>query len=99
MLQLQIEMQWANLRKLGNENLENPDGAGFPAPFLPVPGAQIPANMSVEPLGNREIQGLSAVGLKASSLGTEKDGEWNGKPISETELWASEDLSLQLNKD
>jgi hypothetical protein len=97
-LRLQIEMQLANLRKLGNENLGNPDGAGFPAPFLPGPGAQIPPNMSVEPLGNREIQGLSAVGLKATSLGTEKDGEWSAKPISETELWASEDLSLQLIK-
>jgi len=93
-MQLQIEMQLANLRKLGNENLGIPDDAGFPAPFPLGPGAQIPPNMSVEPLGNREIRGLSAVGPKATSLGTEKDGEWNGKPISETEWWASKDLSL-----
>ena len=97
-LRLQIEGLLAELRRMGRENPADPDSVSFSAPFLPGPGAKIPPNTTVEQLGNREIQGLAAIGVKTTTLGTEKDGEWNGKPIGEMELWASEDLSLQLIK-
>ena len=98
MLQLQIERRLAEVWKLGRESPADPRSTTFPAPFLPGSDAKIPANVRVEQLGNREMEGFFTIGVKTTTLGTEKDGEWNGKPISETELWASEDLSLQLLK-
>jgi hypothetical protein len=97
-LRLQIEGLLAELRRMGRENPADPDSVSFSAPFLPGSDAKIPANVRVEQLGNREMEGFFTIGVKTTTLGTEKDGEWNGKPISETELWASEDLSLQLLK-
>jgi hypothetical protein len=66
--------------------------------FIPGPGAKMPANMTVEQLGTREIQGVSARGARITTLGTERDGDWNGKPIRETELWVSDDLAAQVLK-
>ena len=54
--------------------------------------------MTSERLGTRGIQGLRAVGVNATTLGTAADGEWNGKPIRETEIWVFDDLSRQLVK-
>jgi hypothetical protein len=68
----------------------------YSTPYIPGPGVKIPPNITVELLGNREIQGIPARGVKTTTLGTEKDGDWNGKPISESELWVSDDLAAQL---
>ena len=54
--------------------------------------------MTIEQLGTREIQGIPAKGVKTTTLGTEKEGEWNGKPIRETELWVSDELAAQMLK-
>jgi len=70
----------------------------YSAPYIPGPGVKMPPNMTVEQLGTREIQGIPALGVKTTTLGTEKDGEWNGKPIRETELWVSDDLAVQILK-
>ena len=51
--------------------------------------------MIQEELRTRDIQGIPARGLK-TTLGTEQDGDWNGKPISESELWVSDELSAQM---
>ena len=68
----------------------------YSAPYIPGPGVKIPPNVTIEQLGTREIQGIPARGVKTTTFGTEKDGEWNGKPISESELWVSDDLAAQM---
>jgi hypothetical protein len=34
--------------------------------------------------------------VKITNFGTDKDGEWNGKPINISEKWASDDLATTL---
>ncbi len=34
--------------------------------------------------------------MRLTNLGTESDGEWNGKPVRITETWASDDLAATL---
>jgi hypothetical protein len=58
----------------------------------------MPPNITIEQLGTREIQGISARGVMTTTLGTEEDGDWNGKPIRETELWISDDLAAQMRR-
>jgi hypothetical protein len=53
-------------------------------------------DISVEDLGYREIEGISARGVRLTNLGTESDGEWNGKPVRITETWASDDLAATI---
>ena len=70
----------------------------YSAPFIPGPEAKMPPSMTVEQLGTREIQGVSVRGVRTTRLGTESDGDWEGKPIWETELWVSDELAAQLLK-
>jgi len=59
-------------------------------------------DISVEDLGYREIEGISARGVRLINLGIESDGEWNGKPVRITETWASDDLAatiLEIHSD
>ncbi len=70
----------------------------YSSAYIPGPGVKMPTNMTIEQLGNREIQGVSARGARTTTLGTERDGDWNGKPIRETELWVSDDLAAQMLK-
>src|SRR6266403_841367 len=60
------------------------------------PGVKTQTNTTIEQLRTHEIQGNPARGVKNTTLGTEKDGDWNGKPISESELWVSDDLAAQM---
>jgi hypothetical protein len=53
-------------------------------------------DISVEDLGYREIEGISARGVRLTNLGTESDGEWNGKPVRISETWASDDLAATI---
>ncbi len=53
-------------------------------------------DISVEDLGYREIEGISARGVRLTNLGTESDGEWSGKPVRITETWASDDLAATI---
>jgi hypothetical protein len=68
----------------------------FSTPYIPAPGMKLPPNKIVEPLGNREIQGIQARGVKTITLGTTEDGDWNGKPIREEELWLSDELAARM---
>ncbi|HEV1992775.1 MAG TPA: hypothetical protein VGR03_00425 [Candidatus Acidoferrum sp.] len=68
----------------------------YSTPYFPSPGSKTLPNVIQEELGTRDIQGIPARGLKTTTLGTEKDADWNGKPIRETELWVSDDLAAQL---
>jgi hypothetical protein len=53
-------------------------------------------DISVEDLGYREIEGISARGVRLANLGTESDGDWNGKPVRISETWASDDLAATI---
>jgi hypothetical protein len=53
-------------------------------------------DISVEDLGYREIEGISARGVRLTELGTESDGDWKGKPVRITETWASDDLAVTI---
>lgn len=53
-------------------------------------------SVSVEDLGTKGIEGFQAHGIRITWLGTEKDGEWNGRPIRATEEWRSDDLGATL---
>jgi hypothetical protein len=44
-------------------------------PVTRLLGAKLPPNVSVEDLGDREIEGIIAHGVRTTVLGTEKDGE------------------------
>lgn len=54
--------------------------------------------MTIDELGTREIQGVSVRGVRTTTLGTESDGGWKGRPVWETELWVSDELAAQLLK-
>jgi len=58
----------------------------YSTPYFPRPGSKTAPNVIQEELRTRDIQGIPARGLKTTMLGTEQDGDWNGKPISESEL-------------
>jgi hypothetical protein len=68
----------------------------YSAPYIPDPGVKTPPNMIIEQLGTREIQGIPSRGVKTTTLGTEADADWNGKPIGELELWVSDDLAAHM---
>ena len=55
-----------------------------------------PPNMLVEDLGYREIDGITARGMRSTFLGTEKDGEWSGRPIGVVETWMSDELAATV---
>jgi hypothetical protein len=59
-------------------------------------GAKTSPDISVEDLGTKTIEGFQAHGIKTTWLGTEKDGEWNAKPIRALEQWLSDDLGATL---
>jgi hypothetical protein len=48
-----------------------------------------------EDLGHKTIEGVDALGIKTTHLGTEDD-EWKGKPIRISETWVSDDLAATL---
>lgn len=55
-----------------------------------------PPDLVVEDLGYREIDGIMARGMRNTSLGTEKDPEWMGRPTAVVERWMSDDLAATL---
>ena len=70
-----------------------PGGPGD-RPYSSYFGTQ--ARPNTEDLGNRAIEGIMAHGFRQTQLGTEKDGDWNGKPIRVWERWVSDDLAVTL---
>jgi hypothetical protein len=57
---------------------------------------QRPSNTVFEDLGFKEIEGFPTHGFRVTVLGTEADGEWNGKPTHVTECWVSDDLAATM---
>jgi hypothetical protein len=61
-----------------------------------------PPNVIFEDLGFKEVEGVLAHGYRSTILGTQEDGEWNGKVRYVDETWVSDDLSkivLQILTD
>ncbi|HTA60381.1 MAG TPA: hypothetical protein VK805_19675 [Candidatus Baltobacteraceae bacterium] len=63
---------------------------------LPNPNGKPSPTYRVEDLGLKNIQGVTAHGVRLTALGTEADGEWNGKPVRESEQWASDELAAMM---
>jgi hypothetical protein len=63
-------------------------------PITRLLSSKLPSDVSVEDLGDREIEGIMAHGVRITGLGTEKDGEWNGKPVRIVEKWMSDELGI-----
>jgi hypothetical protein len=59
-------------------------------------GVKTSPNITVEDLGTKTIEGFQARGIKTTWLGTEKDGEWNAKPIRALEQWVTDDVGVTL---
>jgi hypothetical protein len=99
-IQIQPGLRIASVRRIPTRKPRStpPVRRPYSSSYLPSTGAKFPPSISNESLGFREIQGLQAIGVKTTTLGSESDGEWNGRPISETELWLSDDLCVQLLK-
>jgi hypothetical protein len=57
---------------------------------------QRPLNTIVEDLGYKDMEGFATHGFRVTVLGTQQDGEWNGKPTNVTEAWVSDDLATVL---
>ena len=68
----------------------------YSTPYIFDPGVKTPPNMTFERMGSREMQGIAAIGMKTTTLGTEKDEEWSGKLVHEYEIWVSDDLAVQM---
>jgi hypothetical protein len=68
----------------------------YSTPYIFGPEVKNPPNMIIERFGLREMQGVTAIGMKTTTRGTEKDGEWNGKVIHEFEVWVSDELAVQI---
>lgn len=58
--------------------------------------AGVPSNDVIEDLGSKEIEGIQTHGYRTTVLGTENDGEWNGKPTYIAELWVSDELAITV---
>ena len=53
------------------------------------------ADVFTEDLGHKTIEGIDALGVKTTQIGSEED-EWKGKPIRIFETWVSDDLAATL---
>ena len=101
-IRIQPGMKIATVKEDTNELPRPRAHHAFSTPYIPRPGMKLPPNIIMEALGNREIQGIQACGVKTTTLGTTEDGDWSGKPIREEELWLSDELAarmLRISKD
>ncbi|HXN98110.1 MAG TPA: hypothetical protein VN881_03500 [Candidatus Acidoferrales bacterium] len=51
-----------------------------------------PSNTIFEDLGSKDVEGVPTHGYTITILGTQDDGEWNGRVRYVTESWISDDL-------
>lgn len=98
MILLQPGMQVAHVTKLSPPAKPNRPLPPFSIRVTNLLSGKPRPDISVEDLGYREIEGISARGVRLTNLGTESDGEWNGKPVRISETWASDDLAATILK-
>jgi len=53
-------------------------------------------DVPVEDLGYKKIEDIRAHGTRITLRGSEKAGDWKGKPVSVTEIWVSDELAVTL---
>jgi hypothetical protein len=70
-----------------------PDHTSF---FETLAYNQRPSNAVFEDLGYKEIEGFPTHGFRVTVLGTQRDGDWNGKATQVTEAWVSDDLAMTM---
>ncbi len=58
--------------------------------------ARFPSNDVFEDLGLKEIEGIQTHGYRTTVLGTENEGEWNGRPTYVAECWVSDELAITV---
>jgi len=99
---IQPGMRMATVKTAKNAAPANRVKHAYSTPYIFGAGVKIPPTTIVEQLGTKEIQGITSIGMKTTTLGTEKDGDWNAKPIHEYEIWVSDELAatmMRIDKD
>jgi hypothetical protein len=89
-------MQMATVKEEESVTAEKRVKRAYSTLYIFDPGVRTPPNMTFERMEPREMQGVAAIGMKTTTMGTEKDGEWNGKVIREYEIWLSDELAAQI---
>ncbi len=95
-ISIQPGLQIARVWQRGSASTSPQRSRPYSSPSSTLLGRKLPPEISVEDLGYKEVEGIQAHGIKVTHQGTEKDGEWNGKPVSIYETWASEDLAATI---
>jgi hypothetical protein len=80
MIQIQPGMQIAHVTKQSHPLKSNRPPPPYSIRVTILLSGKPRPDISVEDLGYREIEGIAARGVRLTNLGTESDGEWNGKP-------------------
>jgi hypothetical protein len=85
------DLKVARVTKNGNaSSWKRKDGASL---FDFLTTGPRPPNVIFEDLGVKNVEGISTHGYRETILGTEDDGEWNGKTRHVTESWISDELA------
>jgi hypothetical protein len=71
-------------------------GQPYSRPITMILSAKLSSNVLVEDLGYKKVEGIMARGIRSTVLGTDKDPEWNGRPIRVWESWMSDDLAATV---
>jgi hypothetical protein len=95
---MQPDMQIARVKESGTPSPAQSKVRPYSSFYNTLAGRDLPANLTFEDLGTKEIDGITAHGFKTITLGTEEDVEWNGKPIRVSEVWVSDDIAATLLK-
>jgi len=96
LIRISPAMRYATIQRRLASSSSNPPGIPFSAHFLPNANTKSSPNLRIEDLGFRDMQGVPAHGVRHTTLGTETDGEWNGKPVRESEQWVSDELAAMM---
>src|ERR1700677_2109837 len=71
-------------------------GQPYSRPITMILSANMLPNVLIQDLGYKEVEGIMARGIRNTVLGTDKDGEWKGRPIKVWESWMSDDLAITV---
>ena len=100
--QIRPAMRYATIQNRWEPSASTSPRVPFSVHRLPNPNRKPSPTYRVEDLGIKDIQGIPTHGVRLTALGDEADGEWNGKPVRESEQWASDELAavmLIIEKD
>jgi len=95
-IQISPAMGYAIIHHQSERQQTGPPRVPYSAHFPPNANTKSSPNLLVEDLGIRDIEGIPAHGVRYTTLGTEADGDWNGKPLRESEQWVSDELAAMM---